>query len=569
MRSTYFLILAFVSHGMLATAQSADEKMGNVRTIMISATNNSRNGPIKIKVDLEYQFWKETFNGNEFYLGITYKTIRLSSDQNGGFRMNDKVYLPNILMSQDSRGYQGFDKIRVEDVSMPISVAPLGKIFTYNSNYTSRARIAVINKTDNINSFTLQNSSEEVATLNFSNDSELRERVEALDKRNTQNISGSQNSSKISYPNPVQSSKIPAVNVQNNNTNINNNLNQLNNSIANTLNNSANNLINNTLNKTINNNPIVNDIAEQIRNQRLQSEQIANAVDQSINQLNNDLRAMGSYNQGIEANKQRLNEVSQLSGNYNSIEEIEKEFASKMSSIKGITNSIESQQNSKLNYAVASKFNANPTEMAVGQGIKLVGSIINGAKAAKDAREAAEALRLQKEAEIKRFEEEKRKAILGMRNELFKKFPDGNPPPPGFKTDKSIIYFFSYITEKSKIEEPIPSIVVTSIFPVEKFEDGTFPYKSTILNKLNGLAPGNISIVGHFDNPERAEEIRKLFVRLSESSQFNVRQVQLKTNIKPATGSPVRSSADFWENGKKPDSTLDKKKIKKDSFWEN
>jgi hypothetical protein len=358
--------------------------------------------------------------------------------------MNDKVYLPNILMSQDSRGYQGFDKIRVDDVSMPISVAPLGNIFTYNSNYTSRARIAVINKNDNINSFTLQNSSEEVTSLNFSNDSELRERVEALDKRNTQNSSGSQNTSKVGSSNPVQSTKMPALNVQNNSNNITNNLNQINNSIANTLNNTGNNAVNNTLSKSINNNPAVNDIAEQIKNQRLQAEQISRAADQSIKQMYNDYKVMGSYNQGIEADKQRLNEVSQLSGNYNSIQDIEREFASKMSSIRGITSSIESQQNAKLNYAVASKFNANPTEMAVGQGLKLVGTIINGAKAAKDAREAAEALRLQKEAEIKRFEEAKRKAILGLRNDLFKKFPDGNPPSPDFKSDKTTLYFLYY-----------------------------------------------------------------------------------------------------------------------------
>lgn len=158
---------------------------------------------------------------------------------------------------------------------------------------------------------------------------------------------------------------------------------------------------------------------------------------------------------------------------------------------------------------------------------------------------------------------------MGMRAELFKMFPDGNLPLSSFKTDKTTLYFFCYINERSKIEDPTPSIAVTSIFPVVKFDDGTFPYKASILNRLNGLATGNISIVGHFESPEKAEEIRKLFIRLAESSKFNLKQIQLKGNAQTVQGSTATTSVDFWENGKVKDSSQVKKTEKKGSFWDN
>ena len=119
------------------------------------------------------------------------------------------------------------------------------------------------------------------------------------------------------------------------------------------------------------------------------------------------------------------------------------------------------------------------------------------------------------------------------------------------------------------MEEASPSINVTSVFPVAKFDDGTFPYKASIMNKLNGLAPGNISLVGHFETPEKAEEIRQLFIRLAESSKFIVKNIQLKTPPKTGPGTSGKPSTDFWENGKAKDSTQVKKVEKKGSFWDN
>ena len=586
-------------------AQTSDNK-GMARIIHIPAMNNG-NGPVEVILDLEYQFWRETFDGKTYYLGISYKTIGMDWNQNKGFRMNDKIYMPNILMAADSRGYHGFEQIKVSGLSIEFQVQGTDKSFVYNNNYYSRARIAEINKSDDINKYSLDILFATVKSVNWQNDQELRARVTAIDN-NKQKENSSQNSTNQTSNNNNQSnikSGLPSGNSKNtfNNSQIptnqsTNNYNQsstksglpLENSKS-TFNNTQNSTNQSTNNNTFNSNqpsvnsvnnpynstnkssaPSTNDplngLADKMKNQQLQNDQIFKNIDNSFTKLANDQRVMGSYNESINNNKKRLEEASQLSGNYSSIADIEREFSNKMSSIRGITNNIESQQNAKLNYAVGAKFNANPTEMAIGQGLNLVGNILNGAKAARDAREAQEQLRIQRENEIKKFEEERKRALLEMRQDLFKRFPDGSPPQQS-KYENNTIYFFAYITEKNKIQETKPLVTVTNIFPVSKFDDGTFPYKVSIMNKLTGIAPGNINLTGFFESSERAEEIRKVFIKLAETSQLTVKQFQLKTNSTSASNTNKTIASDFWENGKNIDSSQLKKQIKKDAFWEN
>jgi len=588
-------------------AQTSDNK-GMARIIHIPAMNNG-NGPVEVVLDLEYQFWRETFDGKTYYLGISYKTIGMDWNQNKGFRMNDKIYMPNILMAADSRGYHGFEQIKVSGLSIEFQVQGTDKSFVYNNNYYSRARIAEINKSDDINKYSLDILFATVKSVNWQNDQELRARVTAIDNNNKQKENTTQNSTNQSSNNNNQSSTKSGLPLQNSKNIFNNTQNSTNQSTNNnnqsstksglplensksTFNNTQNSTNQSTNNNTFNsnqpsvnsvNNPYnstnkssalgttndpLNGLADKMKNQQLQNDQIFKNIDNSFTKLANDQRVMGSYNESISNNKKRLEEASQLSGNYSSIADIEREFSNKMSSIRGITNNIESQQNAKLNYAVGAKFNANPTEMAIGQGLNLVGNILNGAKAARDAREAQEQLRIQRENEIKKFEEERKRAILEMRQDLFKRFPDGSPPQQS-KYENNTIYFFAYITEKNKIQETKPLVTVTNIFPVSKFDDGTFPYKVSIMNKLTGIAPGNINLTGFFESSERAEEIRKVFIKLAETSQLTVRQFQLKTNSSSASNTNKTIAGDFWENGKNTDSSQLKKQIKKDAFWEN
>jgi hypothetical protein len=586
----YFIILLNFCNNILF-AQSSENR-GIVKNIRIPATNNG-NGPIEVVLDLEYQFWRETFDGKTYYLGISYKTVGLSWNQNGGFRMNDKMYMPNLLMAADHRGYHGFEQIKVTGLSMELQIAGINESFIYNDNYSSRARLAVIGKDESINKFNVNILFPIVKYVNWQNDQELRSRITDIANNNAQKENNTLNATNQQSTSNNQTNTRAGLPIESNKNTFNNNQNSTNK--ATTSNNQTNarsenftenknntfnssqpsvNSVNTPYNSTnkssapVNNDP-VNGLAEKMKNQQLQNDQILKNVDNSLTKLANDQRVIGFFNESISSDKKRLDDARQLSGNYSSIEDIEREFSSKMSSIRGITSNIESQRNAKLNYAVGAKFNANATELAIGQGLNVLGSILNGAKAAKDARAAQEELRYQRELEIKKFEEEKKRAILEMRNELFKRFPDGSLPDQQLKIQNKVIYFFAYITEKNKIQDTKPLVTVTNIFPVTKFDDGTFPYKVSIMNKLTGIAPGNISLTGFFETSERAEEIRKVFIKLAESSQLTVSQFQLKTNSKSVSNISKTIAADFWENGKNADSSQLKKQLKKDAFWEN
>ena len=586
----YFIILLnFCNNSLFA---QSSENRGMVKNARIPAINNG-NGPIRVILDLEYQFFRESFDGKTYYLGISYKTVGMSWDPNSGFRMHDKVYMPNVLMALDHRGYHGFEQIKVSGISMELNVQGTNKSFRYNNNYYSFPQIAVIDKDEFPNKFNVDILFPVLKSVNWQNDQELRSRVTDIAKNNAQKEnntlnatnqqSTSNNQTNTRAGLPIESNK-NTFNADQNSTNkattSNNQTNARSENFTENKNNTFNNSqpsvnsVNTPYNSTnkssapVNNDP-VNGLAEKMKNQQLQNDQILKNVDNSLTKLANDQRVIGFFNESISSDKKRLDDARKLSGNYSSIEDIEREFSSKMSSIRGITSNIESQRNAKLNYAVGAKFNANATELAIGQGLNVLGSILNGAKAAKDARAAQEELRYQRELEIKKFEEEKKRAILEMRNELFKRFPDGSPPDQQLKIQNKIIYFFAYITEKNKIEETKPIVTVTNIFPVSKFDDGTFPYKVSIMNKLTGIAAGNINLTGFFESSERAEEIRKVFIKLAESSQLTVKQFQLKTNSTSASNTNKTIAGDFWENGKNTDSSQLKKQPKKDTFWEN
>jgi len=465
----YFIILLnFCNNSLFA---QSSENRGMVKNARIPAINNG-NGPIRVILDLEYQFFRESFDGKTYYLGISYKTVGMSWDPNSGFRMNDKVYMPNVLMALDHRGYHGFEQIKVSGISMELNVQGTNKSFRYNNNYYSFPQIAVINNDEFPNKFNVDILFPVLKSVNWQNDQELRSRVTDIAKNNAQKEnntlnatnqqSTSNNQTNTRAGLPIESNK-NTFNADQNSTNkattSNNQTNARSENFTENKNNTFNNSqpsvnsVNTPYNSTnkssapVNNDP-VNGLAEKMKNQQLQNDQILKNVDNSLTKLANDQRVIGFFNESISSDKKRLDDARKLSGNYSSIEDIEREFSSKMSSIRGITSNIESQRNAKLNYAVGAKLNANATEMAIGQGLNLVGNILNGAKAAKDARAAQEALRYQRELEIKKFEEEKKRAILEMRKELFKRFPDGSPPDQQLKIQNKVIYFFAYITEK-------------------------------------------------------------------------------------------------------------------------
>lgn len=291
------------------------------------------------------------------------------------------------------------------------------------------------------------------------------------------------------------------------------------------------------------------------------------AIDAKINRFADMMRQNFYYAEAIRNGKQNLAELSTLSGNYSSIEQLQAEFNQKYSAINGQVRQLEDARNAKLNNAVSNSFNGSSTEQAIGQGVALVGSIFNSAKASKEAKEAKEALRIAKEKQEKEIIAAKQRARVEMRNQLMKSFPNGGTPLTAHKITAPEVYMFGYIVDPASINNETANVTVSNVFPVAQYSDGTYPLKTSVSNKLKGIAQGNVVLVGFYSDKNAADQMRNSFISLAQKSELSVNQFTLKTLGGSNAGSAA-ATGDFWESGTKAKTVADTSK-KKNDFWNN
>ena len=317
--------------------------------------------------------------------------------------------------------------------------------------------------------------------------------------------------------------------------------------------------------------------AEQVRaqiNQRFADYQAQNeAINRNIEQKFEVMRQNYYHAEAIRTGKQNLAGLSRLDGNYNSVAELESEFNQKFYSIQTEVNNMQYARNAQLSNAVGATFNGNSTEQAIGQGIQLVGGLINSAQAKKEAQAAEAALKAERERQLAAIAAAKRKAMLELRNKLVTSFPQGGTPITSHKITQPEVYIFAYITNKAAFNNDKATVSVSNVFPVEQYSDGTYPYKTTVLSKLKGYAPGEVTLVGYYTGKEMAEQMRTSFINLASKSNLAVKAFGVKgTGTSSVTGT-IAQPADFWETGKK--ATVGDKSAapasteKKSDFWNN
>jgi hypothetical protein len=293
------------------------------------------------------------------------------------------------------------------------------------------------------------------------------------------------------------------------------------------------------------------------------------AIYENVSRVTNMIAQNFYYAEAIRNGKQNLAELSTLSGNYTSIQQLEADFNQQYSAIRGQVTAIESNRNAALNNAVSANFNGNSTEQAIGQGVRLLGGIINSAKASKEEKEAKERLRIAREQQIAAINAAKQKARIDLRNQLMKSFPNGGTPLSAHKITSSEVFMFGYIIDKTTITNETAIVSVSNVFPVAQYSDGTFPLRTTVSNKLQGIGKGDVIMVGYYTDKKAAEQMRNSFVSLAQKSELAVNNVVLKT-LSGSTGTAAGSSGDFWESGQKPKAAAaDTAVKKKDSFWSN
>lgn len=291
------------------------------------------------------------------------------------------------------------------------------------------------------------------------------------------------------------------------------------------------------------------------------------AVTARINQFSQAMQQNYYYSEAIRNGKQNLAELSSLSGNFNSIAELKAEFNQKYSSIRGEVQNLEQARNAKLGNAADANFNGSGTEQAIGQGIKLIGGLLNSAKASKEEKEAKEALRAERERQAAALKAAKIKARNELRNQLMKSFPNGGTPLTAHKINLPAVYMFGYVIDPLTISNETADVLVSNVFPVNQYSDGSYPLKTVVANKLKGVGRGDVVLVGFYGDKTAAEQMRNAFINLAQKSELTTRTVMLKT-VAANTTSAAGGSTDFWENGQKTKTATDTAK-KKTDFWNN
>ena len=287
-----------------------------------------------------------------------------------------------------------------------------------------------------------------------------------------------------------------------------------------------------------------------------------NTVNANIDRSKEMWRQNYYYAEAVRTGKQNLTDLQRLDGNYASIQQLESDFNRKYSSINTEVRNLEQARNAQVSNAVGGTFNSNPTEQAIGETMVLVGAFANSIQADKERREAQEALRLERERQVKALEEAKKKARIDLRNSFLASFPDGGTPLEAHGVSEPTVFLFAYILDKSTISLESSTVYVTNVFKVDKYSDGTFPYKTSVMSKVTGMAKGEIALVGYYTEQSKAQSMRNSLIDMANKSELKVQELELKqietdTNI----------NEDFWETGKR--TTPAKATPKKDSFWDN
>ena len=303
--------------------------------------------------------------------------------------------------------------------------------------------------------------------------------------------------------------------------------------------------------------------------------------------------------EAVRNGKDNLNNLSRLSGNYNSVEELEEEFNQKYYSINSEVESLNEARNQQLQASYNYFYNnSSETDKAIGQAAVAIGGLINNMKADKEKREAKEALQRQREQARAEIAARKRAALLQLRKTFFSQFPDGGVPLSSHTVTVSELHFFSYTFNNDHISQAMPVVAVSNVFPIARYGDGTWPFKTAVVNDVKKTgAQGAVTLVGYYASKEMADQMRTSFLSLAKKCEISVKDITYKgkkttgatgadfwgnntagTKKQSDTTAALKSATktttdDFWQTGKKetkdnkPQSGTTTKPVKKDEFW--
>ncbi len=167
-------------------------------------------------------------------------------------------------------------------------------------------------------------------------------------------------------------------------------------------------------------------------------------------------------------------------------------------------------------------------------------------RAAAEAAEAAAIAEATKRAEIAAELRAEKARLIAARKIFVSKLPNGKTPLSYQEKEAKEVYFFTYSYQTTALEEAAPLIFISNVFTVAKYGDGTWPFKSNLINNIAKTNKGlNLILSDYYISKTIAEEQQQLFVRAASSYNFSVQSI---TYISKITTANSDSNTDFWGN---------------------
>jgi Uncharacterized protein conserved in bacteria with the myosin-like domain len=248
--------------------------------------------------------------------------------------------------------------------------------------------------------------------------------------------------------------------------------------------------------------------------------------------------------------KAGLRELSTLAGSFESLEELEAAYQSQRMALASqqeqLTEAGRNHVAASMDYAFKDADAKVGAYKGLATGLANLASDAAADKAAREARAQLEAERSRQEAAIK---ERKRQQMLSMRRALIKNSPDGGVPLSFHKVAGNDLYFFSYVLPKTGIETENPTILVSNVYRIQRYSDGSWPFKKSLQNELKKAAGTTdaVVMVGYYTLEADAKKMYESFISLAGKSGMQLKPFTYKG--KKSSGY-TSGGAELWDSGK-------------------
>lgn|GEM_PF-4110543 len=163
--------------------------------------------------------------------------------------------------------------------------------------------------------------------------------------------------------------------------------------------------------------------------------------------------------------------------------------------------------------------------------------------------------------------------LIANRKKLIASFPDGKTPLSSQPKAIKEVFFFVYSHEPASIENQNPVLHVSNVFSMPRHEDGTWPFKPSLMEHVQKSAAGlSLTLSGFYTDKASAQSRQQYLSSMAGEYGFILKSISYTPKKTAVASGP--GETDFWGNSTDTKSTSnqrtspDKPEVKVD-FWGN